>query len=397
MDETSIEDKIIVARARLWTEDLNQLIRKWKNQLGNRQKGHILASRKYKSRHYIFGIPATMLSAFVSTGVLATFRKCDNCDDLNSARCEADQWIRLAIGLISLISIGLTAFMTFINYQEKAEEHKKASGDYESLYRHLESLLEIPGVYRGDPLTILQSIRDRYDSLVKSSPSLSQQYSVDLSYTSTKRKITPPDPKDIESQINPFENKQKRISRKDNPRKNSTFLQKVGDQLPLFSPKKYNNEVSIGVDLDNIEGGNSYENLNRLRELEIEQSRQKAMKFELQKLEANVKQQCERGEQTLRKQQSEAKELPQKKRKMKKDKKNKKKNKDDPDCDSRNDSTGIDIIGNSGSRKSNSIQNNVEKKKAEKKNNEKKKTVKSGLVIPNIPCSKESDEVGISE
>lgn len=367
MDETSIEDKIIVARARLWTEDLNQLIRKWKNQLGNRQKGHILASRKYKSRHYIFGIPATMLSAFVSTGVLATFRKCDNCDDLNSARCEADQWIRLAIGLISLISIGLTAFMTFINYQEKAEEHKKASGDYESLYRHLESILEIPGVYRGDPITILQSIRDRYDALVKSSPSLSQQYSVDLSYTSVKRKInSPPTSDDIEKQINPFKNNEK--PRK-NPRKNSTtFIQKIGDQIPLFTPKqRYNKEVSIGVDLDNMEGGNSYENLNRLRELEIEQSRQKAMKFELQRLEANIKQQCDRGEETLRKQQNEAKKLPPKKRK-----KSKKKN--DPDSGDTNDRKNKEPI-ESGST-----------------------ITKSELSIPTIPLSsKESDEVGISE
>lgn len=270
-DIDDIENQLIIARAKLWTPDLDRLIRKWKSQVGKRQKGHLLESRKYRSKHYIFGIPSTVLAAIVTTGILSTFRNCDDCDDLNSSRCEADQWIRLAIGLISMLSIGLTAFITFINYQEKAKEHKDASSDYESLYRQLESILQVPGVHRGDPIATLQNIRDRYGALVNSSPSLPEKYSVDLSYSYSGNKSGPPKPEEIEN----------------NKASNSTsFLMKV-----FGKDKQKEEDVEIGLDLDNISPqlSGSFKDLTKMREREIEESKKRALKFELQRLQSHTK------------------------------------------------------------------------------------------------------------
>lgn len=198
---TLTQDQMILARSRLWTPELDKLLRRWKKQLGKREKGHLDLARKYNRRHYIFGIPATVLSALIATGILATFENCDSCDDGSAPECEADQWIRLAIGILGLLSAGLTAFQTFMNYQQESEKHKSAADDYGSMFRVIDTMLLVPGPVRGDPVSTLQNLRSQYDDLVRRSPTLPKKYDAELTYEVIRpdkiRLPTPPRPDDI--------------------------------------------------------------------------------------------------------------------------------------------------------------------------------------------------------
>lgn len=199
--DTLTQDQMILARSRLWTPELDKLLRRWKKQLGKREKGHLDLARKYNRRHYIFGIPATVLSALIATGILATFENCDSCDDGSAPECEADQWIRLAIGILGLLSAGLTAFQTFMNYQQESEKHKSAADDYGSMFRVIDTMLLVPGPVRGDPVSTLQNLRSQYDDLVRRSPTLPKKYDAELTYEVIRpdkiRLPTPPRPDDI--------------------------------------------------------------------------------------------------------------------------------------------------------------------------------------------------------
>ena len=178
------QEQFVIARSKLWTSELDKLLRRWKRQVEVRRRGHYNIARKWNRFHYILGVPVTVVSTLTSTGTLATFRNCTDCDDLNSTRCQADQWIRLVIGITGLVGVILVSVMTFINYQEAANDHKGAADNYESLYGTIESLLIVHPSVRGDPVSTLQNIRSQYNDTVRKSPNLPSEYQVGLSFRS---------------------------------------------------------------------------------------------------------------------------------------------------------------------------------------------------------------------
>lgn len=212
LEDQKLQDQIIVARSKLWTPELDKLLRKWTKQITLREKGHQSESRKYSRRHYIFGIPATLIGATVATGILSTFRNCDDCDDLSSPKCQIDVWIRLAAGLVALVSAALTAFQTFMNYQAEAKNHKDAADEYSALRREINSTLLIPGPYRGDPPTVLSGFRRNYDDLIRNSPSIPKKFEEDLTYKVknwSDRRPRPPRPEDVKGMIGSTKDKLK--------------------------------------------------------------------------------------------------------------------------------------------------------------------------------------------
>lgn len=198
-EEKEIQNKIILARSRLWTPELDKLLRKWKKQIVFQEKGHFSQSRKYNRRHYIFGVPAAVIGSVVATGILSTFQNCDSCGGDISVMCIIGQWFRLVLGILSYFSAALIAFQTFMDYESKAKEHKIASNDFSSLQREIDSILLIPGPYRGSPTIVLQGIRRSFDELMRHSPSLPKKYSTDLTYRVKKWKsiARPPRPDEI--------------------------------------------------------------------------------------------------------------------------------------------------------------------------------------------------------
>ncbi len=318
MDSLSTNDQIVLARSRLWTPELDKLLRKWKSQIGTRQVGHALQSRKFSRRHLFIGVPATLLAAIVSTGVLSTFRNCTDCDDLKSAKCEADQWIRLAMGLLAVLSTALAGLQTFLNYQEAAEQHKNAASDFENLHRVLETLLQVPGSVRGDPVSTLHNLRDQYTALVRGAPQLPKKYSVDLNYNFVRNPQgqgpKPPQPTQIYigsqrlsgSAISPLkkileedsQKKSKKEKAKAKLKRGTTYFRRgrasSGTSVAnTVSNASEDEEVAIGFDLDSVQSytGNkaalAAAQLAAEREGQVQRSLSRALEFELQRLDTH--------------------------------------------------------------------------------------------------------------
>lgn len=279
-----MDDQLALARTRLWTPDLDRLLRRWKEQIGKRQEGHARQARKLSRRHYIIGIPTTLLSVVVTTGVLSTFRNCSDCEDLDSARCEADQWIRLVMGLLGFLAVALSALMTFMNYQELSEQHKNASSDFENLHRVIETLLQVPASVRGDPVSTLHNLRDQYTALVRGAPQLPKEYAVYLTYKF--KGPTPPSPTQIQipSDTSPL--------RKLLDDESSGARDKI-KRWTKRSSLEDGEEIEIGFDLDSTPAPKNKAALKAAlltaeREGQVQKSLSRAIEFELQRLDTHV-------------------------------------------------------------------------------------------------------------
>jgi hypothetical protein len=313
---TLTQDQMILARSRLWTPELDKLLRRWKKQIGKREKGHLNLARRYTRRHYIIGIPATVLSALIATGVLSTFKNCDSCDDESAPECAADQWIRFVIGIVSIFSAGLTAFQTFMNYRSAAEKHKAAADDCGSMFRILDTLLLVPGPVRGDPISTLQNIRSQYDNLIRRSPTLPKKYDVELTYKVVRperlRRVKRPRQKkdlsdtknddkqlDVDSTDQTIKPKSSKLKKRS---KNHRFkgLNASIDYLDSFFAEENDfdsddedHDVCIGFDLDSVGCYNTTTialaaaQLAARRDEQIQNSLQHALNFELQRLEGH--------------------------------------------------------------------------------------------------------------
>lgn len=200
MDNISTQDQLILARSKLWTSEVEKLLRKWRRQISKREKGHSSLNRTFSRRHYILGLPTTIITAIASIGIFATFRNCGECDNQSQTKCQADPWIRLASGIISVIAMILSSLMTFMNYSSRASEHKEASDEYGSMGRYIDSLVLIPPPLRGDPQSVLQNIRTQYDTNIRRYPNLPSKYDAELNYEIIDREklhTQPPRPEDL--------------------------------------------------------------------------------------------------------------------------------------------------------------------------------------------------------
>lgn len=178
----SLEEQLSIVRSKLWTPEIDKLLRKWKRQVDHRRRGHSNSSSYYSKLHLLFGLPATCLTVFISTGVLATFQNDCSSTNITTTLGAASEWIRLALALIGLLSAILMGIMTFMNFQESSQEHKIAADSYESLYSNIDSVLSIPKTLRGDPVESLKNIRETYDKIMRESPLLPEKYKYDLGY-----------------------------------------------------------------------------------------------------------------------------------------------------------------------------------------------------------------------
>jgi len=301
----SPEDQVAIARVRLWTSDLDRLLRRWKEQIGKRQLGHAKQARKFSQRHYIIGIPATLLGAVVTTGILSTFKNCDNCDDLKSAKCAADQWIRLAMGLLGFLFAALSALQTFMNYQESSEKHKNAASDFENLHRVIETLIQVPGAVRGDPVATLHNLRDQYTALVRGAPQLPKEYSVDLTYKfSGEGGPRPPQPTQIhiDSQKIDGSGILKKLldeggSKKKALKRRATYWRKSkpsSGSSTGTSRSDSEEEISIHIDLDttqsylNNQAALTAAKMAVQRQNQEQKSFSRALDFELKRLDTHV-------------------------------------------------------------------------------------------------------------
>ncbi len=186
-----------------WTPIIDKLLRKWKKQIGIRERVHKDLSINYQTRHYALGIPTTCLGMLTASGIFVTFANCDPSSNVTGvASCNVSEGIRLSAAILAVIGTIATGVMTFVDFKGQAEQHKTAASNYSSLYREIDSLLLMSSVTRGDAVVTLQSLRSKYDDHVRNSPNLPKKYDADLTYESGPPRATsdagpiPPSPPD---------------------------------------------------------------------------------------------------------------------------------------------------------------------------------------------------------
>jgi hypothetical protein len=204
--DVQYQAELIVARKQFWTQDTEKLLRKWKGQIARRCIGHKISEGKYTKIYYGIGLPAAILSAISASGILTTFQNCNECPNVNSSSassstssstCNSEEYIRLVMGLVGMIAAVLSAIFLFIDAGGMKRDHKDAVSDCESLSRDIEEILIQPIVQRGDPISQLQRIRNRFDIIVQNSPSIPSEYQKNLDYVSLEKHghhLRPPRP-----------------------------------------------------------------------------------------------------------------------------------------------------------------------------------------------------------
>lgn len=336
VSDAQLRDQIILARSKLWTPELDKLLRKWKRQIDTRRKAHYEIARVLQRRHYMIGLPATVITTITTTGIFATFQSpissstpATNAPTFNvttntttpvsvsSSQIGYDQWVRLGIGILAVGGLTLTGILTFMNYQADAETHKTAADSYDSLYGTIESLLVIPGIVRGDPVTVLQNIRTQYDEIVKKCPNLPKEHQSELSYTTVDQVVKPGNlvsrlslprlnPEEI---IQPRDEKSARIgadilsnivndtqSPLPTARTARGTVGSVANDLSSILNRKNNfdsddeQEICLGFDLDQMAAMNNTSSalamakLAASREKQVQDSLYKALEFEMKRL-----------------------------------------------------------------------------------------------------------------
>lgn len=164
--------RLIVARNKFWTPEIEKLLRKWRRQVNERYIEHRELERKYSKRFYLLGIPTSVLGTVVATGVIVTFQNCNACTPTEAADCARDQWIRLVMGIIQIISVVFAAISLFMDYGGASGDNKNSAVAYAGLVRRIDTILGSPVSSRDDPIHTLNDIRSQFDDISKNSPTI---------------------------------------------------------------------------------------------------------------------------------------------------------------------------------------------------------------------------------
>jgi hypothetical protein len=139
------------------TTSTEQLIEDWYRRARESQFAHYEAAQPLARANYKLGLPVVALSTIVATSVFAT---------LESATTPN---YRIIVGLISAAVAVLSALQTFLRFEERAEKHRAAGGQYGALRRELEQTRAAGPPYDTQLLT---RIRQKFDSISDQAPEI---------------------------------------------------------------------------------------------------------------------------------------------------------------------------------------------------------------------------------
>lgn len=287
--EELYQARLIVARQKFWTKDVEKLLRRWRGQTNLRRAELQLAEQNYNRKYYLLGVPATILSTIVSSGILTTFKNCNVCSDgcipASSGSCNSDEWIRLAMGLIGIFSIIFTCVSLFMNYGNQSSNSKNAADSYEEITRDIDAILQKPISTRGDAITTLDSIRTRFDDISKKSPSSSSNIKLEyqtLKEKSMRRFSSPlPDQVNIPTGKIPDASKLAKIliDTMETENKEQIKIKKEIADKNDYDTDEENRDVVISFDIDSFRPTDRPE-----KRLEMQKSLEKALEFELKRM-----------------------------------------------------------------------------------------------------------------
>jgi len=124
---------------------------------------HLISASRYAKWHRWLGGTAAVLAAVVGASIFATLA-----DDLQ----EVSKVAVIALGLVSMLSAGLSAAATFLDLDERARHHLEAGADFQRLRREMEE--EVVRLADGKARASYDDFKDQWHKVLRSVPPLPQ-------------------------------------------------------------------------------------------------------------------------------------------------------------------------------------------------------------------------------
>lgn len=134
------------------------LITDWFRRVRESQRLHYECGTHYSRLNYLLGIPAIVLAAGVGTAVFASFDK------------AAAGFLKICLGLISIVAAVLSSLQTFLGFGQRADRHRLIGSRYGALRRSLEFLKTFPPENRESLEQELEKIKKEMDDLAQNAP-----------------------------------------------------------------------------------------------------------------------------------------------------------------------------------------------------------------------------------
>jgi hypothetical protein len=137
----------------------DELLNTWRKRARVAQIGHYRSAVRLENHHRRWGIAAVGLNAAVGTAVFASLSETIDVT-----------WVKILIGIVSIVAAILGGIQTFERAGERAEVHRQAATQFSALQREVE-LYQAMGENREPSINeFLQDFNARYVQLVKEAP-----------------------------------------------------------------------------------------------------------------------------------------------------------------------------------------------------------------------------------
>lgn len=139
------------------------LLRDWRKGAEQSSEAHYELATRLADANIRFGVPVVALTTMVGTTVFATLGR------------SVDTWLRILVGMISVLAAVLASLQTFLRFGERAEKHRAAAELWASIRREIDEMLALHPTYlasRGDPQEYLDDLRRRMNEIAQQSPEL---------------------------------------------------------------------------------------------------------------------------------------------------------------------------------------------------------------------------------
>ena len=143
-------------------ETVDELLEYWRVRILMVMDAHLAATDSLSWRNFWLGGTATILAAIVSSSIFATLQ--------DSVATE----IRVAVGLVSLLSASLIGLKTYLKYGERVEAHRRVGRRYGALV-HWITELQATRPPEPELSECVDKIRRSFDEIDMQSPTVSRR------------------------------------------------------------------------------------------------------------------------------------------------------------------------------------------------------------------------------
>jgi hypothetical protein len=144
-------------------ERAGEQLETWRNTMGSMQHAHYDSAALYEFRAKILGGVVVFITTIVGVAFLLTT---DN---------QAQNWVKILFGALSLIASGLSAVQTSLAYNERIRKHQIAGAQFGEIFRDIEIFGKFPPNSTEDIMEFLRSVKRRWDTIVTDVPTYPQK------------------------------------------------------------------------------------------------------------------------------------------------------------------------------------------------------------------------------